>query len=330
MNKALIIFIFFPLLIIGQNWQQAANFIGNGRHHPITFSNDNYGFVVSGSYMNDVFKYDKCNNSWTQLQDIPFTGRGYGYGLANSDKAYVGFGSTDNGSYPTDWWEYDMNNDSWTQKASFPGDGRNHPAMILVGNKIFVGCGSNANQLRDWWEYNISTDSWTQRPDLPANERHHPFYFGIGDYAYVGFGHGSFPGPGSNPSSFSAIYNDFFQYNSNNNTWTQMSNFPGEARVAGTQFSYNNKGYILSGDGDDHNPLNSGEFWEYDPLTDLWNQLDDHPGDAIWAPGCFFIEPNIYFLLGQNNNSSFPTTPLAVYTYKLNDNGGCTDPTAYN
>ena len=30
--------------------------------------------------------------------------------------------------------------------------------------------------------------------------------------------------------------------------------------MAGTQFSYEGKGYVLSGDGDDHNPLSAGEF----------------------------------------------------------------------
>ena len=331
MNKALIIFFFFPLYIIGQNWQQAANFIGDGRHHPITFSNDNYGFVVSGSYMNDVYKYDKNNNSWTQLQDFPAIGRGYSYGVSIGDKAYVGLGSTSTGLYPKDWWEYNMNNDTWTQMSDFPGDGRNHPAMIIVNNNIYMGCGSNDNgNLNDWWEYNTSSDTWTQKTSLIGNTRHHPFYFGVGNYAYVGFGHGSVPGPGSNPSSFSAIYNDFFRYNPNNDTWLQMSNFPGEARVAGTQFSYDNKGYILSGDGDDHSPLNSGEFWQYDPVTDLWNQLDDHPGNAIWAPGNFVIGCDVYFLLGQDNNSSVPTTPISVYKYKLNNDCGCTDVNAYN
>ena len=48
-----------------------------------------------------------------------------------------------------------------------------------------------------------------------------------------------------------------------------------------TQFSYNNKGYVLSGDGDDHGPLSSGEFWEYNPLTDNWSQLPSHPGDNV-------------------------------------------------
>ena len=46
--------------------------------------------------------------------------------------------------------------------------------------------------------------------NIIGNNRHHPYYFGIGNYAYVGFGHGSLPGPGSNPSSSPYIYNDFY------------------------------------------------------------------------------------------------------------------------
>ena len=331
MKKILLYLIIFPLFGFAQTWTQVSNFISDGRHHPITFGNDDYGFVISGSYLDDVYKYDQSNDTWIQLQDIPFTGRGYSYGVTINNKAYVGFGSTSNGQYPTDWWEYDMDNDVWNQKSNFPGDGREHPAMVAVNNKIYMGCGGNNNgNLRDWWEYDILTDVWTQKSDLISNERHHPFYFGIGNYAYVGFGHGSYPGPGSNPSSSSYIYNDFFRYDPSSDTWTQLANFPSEARVAGTQFSYNGKGYILSGDGDDHGPLSTGEFWEYNPLNDSWNQLPSHPGGAIWAPGNFVIGCDVYFLLGQNWNSNFPTDPISVYKYKLSEDCGCTDPIAYN
>ena len=58
MKKIYIILILFPFLTFSQSWTNVSNFIGDGRHHPITFSNDDYGFVVSGSYLNDVFKYD--------------------------------------------------------------------------------------------------------------------------------------------------------------------------------------------------------------------------------------------------------------------------------
>ena len=316
MKKLLkIVLIIFPLFGFCQTWNQLSNFSGDGRHHPITFGNDEYGFVISGSYLDDVYKYDKANDSWVQLQDIPFSGRGYSYGVAVGNKAYIGFGSTSNGQYPVDWWEYDMDNDVWNQKSNFPGDGRQHPAMIVVNNKIYMGCGGNGNgNLGDWWEYDVLTDIWIQKSDLIANERHHPFYFGIDDYAYVGFGHGSNPGPtGSN------IYNDFYKYDPTNDSWTQMANFSSEGRVAGTQFSYNGKGYILSGDGDDHLPLSSGEFWEYNPLNDSWNQLQSHPGGAIWAPGNFVIGCNVYFLLGQDWNTNIGIYPTSVYSYKLSE-----------
>ncbi len=330
----ILLFIICPFLSFSQLWNQVSNFIADGRHHPITFSNDNYGFVISGSNLTDAYRYDKSNDSWTQLQDIPFSGRGYAYGVAVGDKAYMGFGSNSNGAYPTDWWEYDIINNSWLQKSSFPGDGRQHPAMVVVNNKIYMGCGGGNNgNLGDWWEYDISTDTWTQKSNLNngnANNRHHPYYFGIGNYAYVGFGHGSYPGPGSNSSASVYIYNDFYRYDPSNDTWVQLSNFPSEARVAGTQFSYNGKGYVLSGDGDDHGPLSAGELWEYNPQNDNWTQLPSHPGDAIWAPGCFVIGCDLYFLLGQNRSSFIPIEPTTVYTYKLSDDCGCTDPLAVN
>ena len=331
MKKLLLIILCVPLIGISQSWNQVSNFIDDGRHHPITFANDNFGFVMAGSYLNDAYKYDKSSDNWIQLQNVPFSSRLYSYGVYIGDKAYIGFGSDDNGQYPTDWWQYNMNNDSWLQLASFPGDGRQHPAMIAVNNKIFMGCGGNSNgNLGDWWEYDVLTNIWSQKSDIIGNNRHHPYYFGIGDFAYVGFGHGSLPGPGSNPSSSPYIYNDFYKYDPAIDTWTQLANFPSEARVAGNQFSYNGKGYIISGDGDDHSPLPSGEFWQYTPSNDSWIQLPSHPGGAIWAPGTFVIGCDVYFLLGEDLNSTIGTFPISVYKYKLSEDCGCTDALAIN
>ena len=110
------------------------------------------------------------------MQNIPFSGRGYAYGVAKGNLAYMGFGNTSSGQYPVDWWQYDMNNDTWYQLADFPGNGRQHPAMVVVNDKIFVGCGGNNNgNLNDWWEYDINNNSWSQKANLPANGRHHHF-----------------------------------------------------------------------------------------------------------------------------------------------------------
>ena len=201
MKKLLIILFYFPILVSSQNWTHISTFHYSGVHHPITFSNDQYGYVVTGSNTDNVYRYEKSTNTWIQLADFPGGDRGYSYGVTVNDKAYMGLGSDFSG-FPNDWWEYDMTNDTWTQKASLPYFGRNHPAMLALANKIYMGCGSDdVGNFKDWWEYDILNDIWTQKTDIIGNDRHHPFYFGIGDYAYVGFGHGSVPGPGSNLSA---------------------------------------------------------------------------------------------------------------------------------
>ena len=59
-------------------------------------------------------------------------------------------------------------------------------------------------------------------------------------------------------------------------------------------------------------------------------QLNSHPGDAIWAPGNFVIDCNVYFLLGQNNNTAPSTYVSNIYQYKLSSDCGCTDSIAEN
>lgn len=142
----------------------------------------------------------------------------------------------------------------------------------------------------------------------------------------MGLGHGSTGGSAAN------IYNDFYMFDPSTDEWTQLNDFPGEARVAGTQFDYNGKGYILSGDGDNHNHMEEGEFWEYDPASDEWTQLTSHPGNSSrWAPGSFVIDSYAYLTCGlsidrlesdmmrfeleplSTSTSEFAVTPIAVF-----------------
>ena len=323
--------IFFLLLAsyfsVAQDWNYLGVYSGDGRHHPITFSNDRYGYIIGGQngeglYLSDVFRYDSQDNSWNQLSDFPGGPRGYAYGVSDSSYAYIGFGR-DNSDFLNDFWRYDMNNDIWEELASFPYLGRNHPAMILADNKIFVGMGSvDGENLSDWWEYDIELNMWSQKTDFLYGDRHHPFYFSINDTPYVGFGHGNYEGDNL------VIYNDFYKYEIESEIWIQLNDFPSEARVAGTQFSFNGKGYILSGDGDDHGPLDTGELWEYDPTLDVWTQLTSHPGGARWAPGSFVIGCNVFLNSGFEAESGIYHNDL--WSFKINDFCGCNDTDAFN
>lgn len=272
-------------------WTEMAGLPGSaGRHHPVNFVLDGYGYVVTGSVPGDnhtdnFYRYDPTNDTWDVLPPFPGTDRSYAYGGAYGGKGYLGFGTSP--AYLNDLWEYDPVTEQWTQLAFLPAPGRAHPAFVVTDDgKIFVGMGNAASNFRDWWEYDIAGNVWTQRADLPGAARHHPYYFNIGDTPYVGFGHGA------------AIFDTFYRWNRDTNTWTQMTDFPGQGRVAGQQFSYDGRGYILSGEGENHVQLETGEYWEYEPSDDSWRQLPPHPGSGRWAPGSFLIDDTIYLMGG--------------------------------
>ena len=310
-----------------QSWTSLDSYNGDSRHHPITFSDDRYGFVMAGNnsfgeYLDDVHRYDSQTDTWEQLADFPGGPRGYSYAVSDEQFAYVGFGSYGS-DFPTDWWRYEFANNEWTALANFPSGGRNHPALILADDKIYMGLGSNSmGNLGDWWQYDITTDSWTEKAEFENGNRHHPFYFGIDGIAYVGFGHGNTINGNIN------VYNDFYKYDASNDSWITLNEFSGEGRVAGTQFSLNGKGYILSGDGDNHGPLDSGEFWEYTPETDSWTSLESHPGGARWALGSFVINCDVYLTSGFNRSTEMYFNDLMKYQTDLVC--GCNDSTAVN
>jgi Galactose oxidase, central domain len=340
-SKNLVTFLLLPCHAVAMIWQARSSYeldarFALGRHHPITFANETHGFLLGGSTVsnsaaNDFYLYDEASDTWTTVDSPPetFTARSFGYGIVlnevNHPKAYLGFGAGNSGDYLNDLWEFDMITYEWRQLASLPGLGRRHPSMVPVYSneswKIHVGLGDGYideqfTNLNDYWSYDIITDSWEQLPDLPAVKRHHPFYFGIGGISYTGLGH-----------SISAIERDWFSFDAGIGNWTRLMDFASyaangtlvttEARVAGTQFSIvfplvgstsaNNLtgalGFVLSGDGDDHKFIETGEFHAFDPFTGLWQQLPPHPGNSRWAPGSFVMRgtARVYFTSGYDH-----------------------------
>ncbi|KAL3934900.1 MAG: hypothetical protein SGARI_003187, partial [Bacillariaceae sp.] len=209
---------------------------------------------------------------------------------------------------------------TWKRLAEFPGPGRRHPAMNYIEgnvNEIHVGLGDGVGgNYNDWWAYSIATDSWRQLPSLPGVPRHHPFYFSIGVESYAGLGH-----------SRSGIERDWYRWDSGSEAWITENEFASysldatqslvttEARVAGTEFSASGScdanakvyGFVLSGDGDDHGTIATGEFHMFDPYDasgslgmGVWHPLPPHPGFSRWAPGSFALQGSstVYFIGG--------------------------------
>ena len=299
--------------------------------HSFGFSLNSMGYLVGGEstsgYSNAFYQYNPADDAWTALPDFPGEPRGYTIGDTWDGQAWFGFGQSNSGAL-NDLWMYDPATESWTEKASCPGSARTHPAFIAESGKVFVGLGGGPNgDTKDWWEYDMASDSWSQKPDFPASQRHHPYQFGIDGEIFVGFGHHA-----------ADIYNEWYKYEPVTEVWTEMATLPAEGRVAGSQLAYDGMGYALSGDGDDHSSMMTGELWQYDPQADAWNEWPAHPGMSRWAPASFIINDEMYLINGMSldpgtfdymeTNWKFAMVPaqaldLEVTSY-LGDNVICT------
>jgi len=309
-NLLFLIFIIFSYSANAQMWE-AVNDSPFRSNHSINFSINGIGYSVNGN-VNDIpsrqfYSYNPDTDLWSQLQNHPGPTRGFGIGDVWDGKAYIGFGIDINDNPLDDLWVYDPDASTWTELTSCPCTPRFHPTFVAHNGKIFMGMGGSANgNLNDWWEYDIASDSWSQKPDFPSLVRHHPYQFAVGDYVYAGLGHGN--GPGLN------IYDDWYRYDPVTEIWTEMASLPAEGRVAGTQFSFGDKGYVLSGDGDNHSYMDTGEFWEYDPALDTWTELPPHPGTSRWAPSSFIIDGYVYLMTGLSQST---VEDFQIWKYQL-------------
>lgn len=284
MNKLRCTFLllFFSVLTQGQ-WTQL-NDIPFIDHHSNGFGYNGKGYIIQGSptfnagqSQNKLWEYDPQTDNWTELGFVPGPDREVAIGEEMNGKYYFGFGGNRN-----DLWEYDPASNTFTELPSCPCPGRAHPAFVAHNEKIYMGAGSGNNgDLNDWWVYDFATQTWSQKDDIPGTVRHHPYQFGIDNGIYVGGGHRT----------------NWLKFDINTEEWIEIDNFPA-GRVAGSQFDFDGKGFVLTGDAYDHSPLYDNQFLMYDPEVDEWYNLPFELSMHRWAPSSFIIDSTLYFFGG--------------------------------
>lgn len=160
--------------------------------------------------------------------------------------------------------DFEILKGSWTEKASVPfEDSNGFTATVGFASKDngYVGTGAwSPVEMKEFWRYVPSIDAWVEIDPFPGEARYFCVAFVIKDFAYVGLGKQT----GDNP------FKDFYQLNMNDNTWSQISDFPGvNNRDRAVAFSIGSKGYVNR----------NNEMWEYNPEIDKWIRLMDFPGD---------------------------------------------------
>jgi hypothetical protein len=234
---------------------------------------------------------------WVQKQNLSGNPRSFSTAFSIDSTSYIVGGSDNNGTLFDDVWAYNPSTDSWTQKANFPGGFRSASTAFTIGNKGYLGTGvDGANYLDDFWEYNPITDTWLQKANFPGGAREEAVGFSIGNKGYMGTGQIFVTGPNS---SFTATFNDFYEYNPANDTWVQKANLPGPERAYAVGGSIGNKGYLGLGGNDDQS-LSYNDFYEYDPISDVWNTKASMPSSGRADAGILSTPTKIYVIGGIN------------------------------
>ena len=315
-------------------WLSKADLTGYHRFGAAYFTLGHYGYIVGGynGYSNrltDAWRYNFNTNQWQQVASLPGTARQDASGFACGGYGFVTCGqSTDaknNIIYLRDTWKFDPNDSTkqsviigmdtvttmvpgkWKQVSNFPWTPRADALSISFSNSAIVGCGTNGTDyLKEMYSYNPTTDSWTNI-SFPGKKRQGGVGVALSDsVAYIGFGKCD---DGNNY--------DFWKYNRLTGVWTQErdtyntssesydDNYTTLPREWPAIFALNNKIYVALGTGSSI----KGDYWEYDPTTDLWNQdsftpITKHNMGTARYLCAFFSYNNIGIITTGTSNGS--------------------------
>ncbi|MCT4580704.1 MAG: T9SS type A sorting domain-containing protein [Flavobacteriales bacterium] len=142
---------------------------------------------------------------------------------------------------------------------------------------------------------------WTQVSSLPSSfQTDHSFGFAINDTGYIVTG-SHFTSFGSFPS------NKFYKYSPNDDTWTQLDDFPGGNRGFGIGDVWDNKAYFgfgLNFDNSTGASIYKNDLWEFNPSTSTWTELTSCPCNTRIHPAFVTHQGNIYMGLGNDSNGN--------------------------
>jgi len=179
-------------------------------------------------------------------------------------KAYVGTGY-DGEKWRNDFYRYDTDKNNWYKIADFPGAARSAAVAFAIDGKGYVGTGYDGeNYLKDFYAYDPMDDSWSPVADFQGSARFEAASFTIDNFGYVGTGYDG------------NYLKDMYAYDPQTDSWIQKASYSGDKLINAFAFAIDGKAYL--GGGINNGILNQ-EFWEYDPLNDLWQEKNDLQDD---------------------------------------------------
>jgi N-acetylneuraminic acid mutarotase len=113
---------------------------------------------------------------------------------------------------------------------------------------------------------------WTKKNNFLAGKRERAVAFSIGDFGYVATG----------VDTAEVVHRDLWQYNPQEDSWTQLADLPGSARRDAVSFTLNGFGYVGLGIDNEASIMGNkkSDFWKYNPSLNQWDSIAPFPGGA--------------------------------------------------
>ncbi|WP_445908834.1 Kelch repeat-containing protein [Yeosuana sp.] len=272
------------------NWIEGTVFDGIPRSSAISYTVGNYGYMGTGydgdNYLSDFWEYDFEGGYWVQKADFIGEPRSLAMSFSIGENGYIGCGY-DGTDERKDFYKYEKSTNSWSQIPDFGGGERRSGVAFASSNFGYVGCGyDGSNDRKDFWKYEPNTNSWTEIFGFGGGKRRDATTFTINNLVYLGTG-----------KSNGIDLKDFWAFNLETESWTKLNDLDEEddyriKRSNGVGFSMGNYGYICSG--------TSSSTWEYDSLTDTWDEKTDFEGISRLDPITFYNGNRAFVLLGRS------------------------------
>ena len=136
---------------------------------------------------------------------------------------------------------------------------------------------------------------------MPGLARHRIFAFTIGSRGYIGCGWN-----GTN------MYQDVWEYDPGNNSWSQKADYPPGPRLCPFSFAIGMKGYV--GAGLDQFLVSMVDVYEFDPIQNTWTQKNDFGGSARFGCASAVLNGKGYVAMGDEwDPNYFRQNDLWVY-----------------
>lgn len=191
---------------------------------------------------------NKGKYEWFQLANYPGVSRYNTTSFTLNGKGYFGLGNNGARCF-SDFYCFDPATKTWTKLPDLPGKSRFGATTFIINNEAYVGLGtdningtiytSGVHTFTDFYKYDETNNKWIALANFPGAGRSFAYSFVADNKPYLGGGIVY----KTDFYSFEWV-TDFWEYNSNNDTWAKQADSPLYQYCYGMQGD--NQGFVLN------------------------------------------------------------------------------------